>query len=227
MAYPDPAVAPAGGRVACDADSHKMGIRMDLLELPHTAGCLVCGRDNPHGLKLSFHVEPGSGVVHAEFVPRPEHIGFEGVVHGGVVATVLDEAMVWTASWSVRRFCFCGELMIRFKKPVSVGEHLIIESRVVFSRPKLIQTLVTARSPNGAIVAAGEGKYVPMAPEQSDRMMRSLVENVQTQAAAAFLTRSSATPVVPVPASAGPDPQRPSVSVTIHPVSKQQDQSNA
>ena len=60
------------------------------MELPHTAGCLVCGRQNPHGLGLSLHVDEGSGVVSVEFAPRPEHIGFEGIVHGGVLATVLD-----------------------------------------------------------------------------------------------------------------------------------------
>src|SRR5687767_15623921 len=54
------------------------------MELPHTAGCLVCGRQNPHGLRLSLDVDESSGVVRVDFTPRPEHIGFEGIVHGGV-----------------------------------------------------------------------------------------------------------------------------------------------
>ena len=81
---------------------------MPRIELPHTAGCLVCGRDNPHGLHLSLHVDPDSGIVTVDFIPLAEHIGFEGIIHGGVLATVLDEAMVWAATWAGRRFCVCG-----------------------------------------------------------------------------------------------------------------------
>lgn len=175
---------------------------MSLLELPHTAGCLVCGRDNPHGLKMSLHVSSDTGIVTTEFIPRPEHIGFEGVIHGGVLATVLDEAMVWAASWSQKRFCFCGELMLRYKRPLGVGERVLVESRVEFSRPKLIQTMGTMRSPNGGIIAAGEGKYVPMDTDQSERMMRTFVQHPSTAAAAAILSRT-----------AQPMPR---VSVTIH-----------
>ena len=164
---------------------------MSLLELPHTSGCLVCGRNNPHGLKMSLFVDSDTSVVTTEFIPRPEHIGFEGVVHGGVLSTVLDEAMVWAATWTGKRFCFCGELMIRFKKPLSVGERVLVESRVEFSRPKLIQTMGTMRSPNGGIIAAGEGKYVPMELEQSERLMRTFVESPTTEAAAAILTKTA------------------------------------
>ncbi|MBA3272413.1 MAG: hypothetical protein H0T11_00875 [Chthoniobacterales bacterium] len=177
---------------------------MSLLELPHTSGCLVCGRDNPHGLKMSLFVDSDTGVVTTEFIPRAEHIGFEGVIHGGVLATVLDEAMVWAATWSGRRFCFCGELMLRFKKPLSVGERVLVESRVEFSRPKLIQTMGTMRSPSGGIIAAGEGKYVPMELDQSERMMRTFVQSESTAAAAAILTKTA-------------QPNR--VSVTIHSIS--------
>src|SRR4029450_2695085 len=88
---------------------------MGRIELPHTAGCLVCGRQNPHGLKLSLHVDEG-GTGGAEFTPRAEHIGFEGIVHGGVLATVLDEAMVWAATWAGRRVCVAGGMTGRFRR---------------------------------------------------------------------------------------------------------------
>jgi len=56
-------------------------------------GCLVCGRENPQGLHLHLDVDEETGVVRCEFTPLGTHIGFEGVVHGGILATVLDEAM--------------------------------------------------------------------------------------------------------------------------------------
>src|SRR5437870_11277091 len=83
---------------------------MPCIELPHTPGCLVCGRDNPLGLKLALFIEDSTGEVHVEFLPRPQHIGFEGIIHGGALATILDEAMVWAATWHGRRFCLCGAM---------------------------------------------------------------------------------------------------------------------
>ena len=53
------------------------------MELPHTAGCLVCGRENPHGLHLSLHVDQPTGVVRVAMTPGPTHIGFQGVVLKG------------------------------------------------------------------------------------------------------------------------------------------------
>src|SRR5207253_656525 len=50
---------------------------MSLIELPHTAGCLVCGRQNPKGLHLHLHVDEATGAVETRFTPGSEHIGFE------------------------------------------------------------------------------------------------------------------------------------------------------
>src|SRR5688572_20740115 len=111
-----------------------------LLELPHTPGCVVCGRDNPSGLGLSLFVDPASGVVRLAYTPRAVHIGFEGVVHGGVLGTVIDEAMVWAATWAGKRFCLCGEMTVRYSAPAAVGRELLVEARVESARPRLIQT---------------------------------------------------------------------------------------
>ena len=55
--------------------------------------CFCCGRDNPVGLKLSFE-ETADGRMRTLWTPRKEHQGFKDIVHGGLVATVLDEVMV-------------------------------------------------------------------------------------------------------------------------------------
>src|SRR4051812_47030342 len=113
---------------------------MPLLELPHTHGCLVCGQSNPHGLKLHLFVSPEPGGVRVQFTPIPHPIGFEGLVPRGTLATVIDEAMVWAATWSGKRFCVCAELTVRFKKVALVGEPLTVEAKVKSSRSRLIET---------------------------------------------------------------------------------------
>jgi uncharacterized protein (TIGR00369 family) len=157
------------------------------MELPHTAGCLVCGRQNPHGLRLSLHVDDTSGLVRVEFTPRPEHIGFEGIVHGGVLATVLDEAMVWAATWAGRRFCVCGEMCVRFRRSAAVGRPLRVEAGVESNRSKLIQTVGTVTDETGAAVAESTGKYVPVPAARNREVVATLVDERTTEAAAAVL----------------------------------------
>ena len=167
----------------------------NLLELPHTPGCIVCGPDNRLGLKISLLVDPATGIVHVNFSPQAEHIGFTGIVHGGVIGTIIDEAMVWAATWNQKRFCVCGEFTVRFRRSAQIGEPLHLEARVEFARPKLIQTMATIRTPAGSVVATGEGKYVPMAPEESQKVMRVFVDDDKTRAAADILRGTGAPPV--------------------------------
>lgn len=152
------------------------------MELPHTAGCLVCGRENPHGLKLSLHVDPDSGVVSVPFTPRKEQIGFVGIVHGGVLATVLDEAMVWAATWAGRRFCVCAEMSIRFRERAEVGADLLVTARVVTHRGRLIQTHGEVLV-GGNVLASATGKYMQLPPQEHLRFCQTLVDEPATLAA--------------------------------------------
>jgi len=162
--------------------------RVPLLQLPHTAGCLVCGRDNPHGLKLALFVDSDASSVRVTFTPRPEHIGFEGVVHGGVIATVLDEAMVWCATWARRRFCVCAELTTRFRKEAAVGRPLVVETKVESSRSRLVTTTGEVRdAETGEVIATGAGKYVPVPPDRNRAFMQTLKPDHATADAARFL----------------------------------------
>jgi acyl-coenzyme A thioesterase PaaI-like protein len=158
-----------------------------MIELPHTAGCLVCGRENPQGLKLNLHVDPDTGLVTTNFTPSAQHIGFEGIIHGGVIATVLDEAMVWAATWKGRRFCVCGELTIRFRNAVKPGDNLSIEAAVEFSRPKLVECASKVFDATGRLLATASGKYIPMSVEQHKSMVNTLVDEPVTAQSAAVL----------------------------------------
>src|SRR5437016_14646959 len=160
---------------------------MGLIELPHTPGCLVCGRDNPLGLKLSLFVDDSTGEVHVEFLPRPQHIGFEGIIHGGVLATVLDEAMVWAATWHGRRFCVCGEMTIRFRKAAEVNRRLIIRASVESARTRMIQTSGQVLDEVGELIASASGKYFPLPQERHEAFVATLVDEPSTARAAKIL----------------------------------------
>lgn len=160
---------------------------MSLLQLPHTSGCLVCGRENPRGLKLDAFVHPVTGEVSARYRPSREHIGFDNVIHGGLLATLVDELMTWAATWAGKRFCVCGEMTIRLRKPAGPGRVLRVTSVVTNARARLIETSATITDADGETIATATGKYVPMPAEQHEQAMRSFVEHPNTAAAAALL----------------------------------------
>src|SRR3954447_24962554 len=160
---------------------------MPTIELPHTPNCLVCGRSNPHGLHLSLHVDETTGVVTTTFTPTADHIGFEGIVHGGLLATVLDEAMVWAATWAGKRFCVAGELNTRFRAGAAPGKLLFVEAKVESIRSRLIETVGTITDEDGRTVATGDGKYVPLNEERHRAFVRTFVSEPETAEAARLL----------------------------------------
>ena len=161
--------------------------RMPLLELPHSNECLVCGRNNPLGLRLHLLVDDTTGEVRCHYTPKPEHVGFEGIVHGGVIATVVDEAMVWAATWRGKRFCVCGEMTVRFRQSVAVGQTLLFLAHVEFSRPKLIEATAKITDTANTLIATASGKYVPVAPDQHKRFAMTMLDEPETAQALTVL----------------------------------------
>lgn len=143
-------------------------------ELPHTRGCFVCGEHNPPGLNLRFHTD--GTVVHARFTPRPEHIGFQGVTHGGVLATVLDEIMVWACGVGTGRFAFCAEMTVRFHQPAPPGAELTVTAELVANRrDKVFEARAGLINGAGELVAEATGKYRPLKAELVPGMLADLV----------------------------------------------------
>lgn len=90
--------------------------------------CFVCGPGNPHGLQLRF-TEEEDGVVSARFVPGAWHQGWAGVVHGGILAAVLDEAMAYTLFFQGIHG-MTGRLEVRYRAAVREDDDLRVEARI-------------------------------------------------------------------------------------------------
>jgi len=132
-----------------------------MLKLPHTKSCFVCGLNNPVGLKLDF--ETDGKTVYARFAFRPEHVGFKGTVHGGIISTVLDEVMVWACGVQTKRFAYSAELNFRFLEPTQPGEELVATGKLTANRRnRLFETAARLENQKGALVATATGKYLPI-----------------------------------------------------------------
>jgi uncharacterized protein (TIGR00369 family) len=143
-------------------------------ELPHTRSCFVCGESNAFGLKLRF--QDDGATVRTTFTPRAEHIGFKGVTHGGLLATVLDEIMVWACAVRTKRFAFCAEMTVRFLQPASPGVELTAIGRLVENRRgRIFQAGGELTDPSGTIIATATGKYLPLKEGEARGMAEDFV----------------------------------------------------
>ncbi len=98
--------------------------------------CFVCGRKNPIGLKLNFTREGKE--VKAEFTPGKLHQGWSGVVHGGIISSILDEAMSYAALFAGVN-TITAKMQARFKRPVKTGEHLTITAHLTKKTRRLVE----------------------------------------------------------------------------------------
>jgi uncharacterized protein (TIGR00369 family) len=130
-------------------------------ELPHTHSCFVCGEANAIGLRLRFETDGQS--VRTHFTPKTEHIGFKGVVHGGIIATLLDEIMVWACAVRTKRFGYCAEMTVRFLKPLQPGEKVTATAELAANkRNKIFEAKADLRNQAGKLLASATGKYLPV-----------------------------------------------------------------
>lgn len=144
--------------------------------LPHTHSCFVCGESNRVGLNLRFQTDGRS--VTTNFTPGPEHIGFKGVVHGGILSTLLDEIMVWACVIGTRRFAFCAELNVRFTNVSRPNETLTASAELVTNRRnRIFEAKGELRTPSGELVATATGKYCPVKDADLQEMARDFVSD--------------------------------------------------
>lgn len=109
----------------------------DTADIPRTGArvtfqdeyCFVCGKLNPIGLKLRFEYDRENRRATAEVTFGPEHQGWDGVVHGGILASVLDDVMAHSIL-TTDNLAITTEISVIYRKPVRVGETLHLEGTV-------------------------------------------------------------------------------------------------
>ncbi len=121
------------------------------------SGCLLCGDRNPRSLGLHFESD-GNGGVRAGFRAQPYYQGYDGMLHGGVIAALLDAGM--THCLFHRRIqAVTGDLYVRFVHPVRCGENLEIRAWLLSSDPPLFLLKSEVRTA-GRVLAWAEAKFM-------------------------------------------------------------------
>ena len=110
------------------------------------------------GFRLDFK-HPRPGQLFTEVTFKKQHQGYKNIVHGGLVATVLDEAMV-NLAWLEGKPSVTVEITVRLKKAVPVGKKVLLEGFLEKEEGRLLTLKAWARSPQGELYAEAEAKVL-------------------------------------------------------------------
>lgn len=128
------------------------------MELVDDQHCFVCGKKNAAGLQLDFELV-GDAEVQTSFLPTKQFQGFRDIVHGGIIATILDEVMV-NGVWLRGIRAVTGKFEVRLKRPARVGERLYFTGKIVGDGDRTVETEGHATTGEGTVIAEASGLLV-------------------------------------------------------------------
>ena len=128
--------------------------------------CFACGKDNPIGLKLRF--ERNGKTARTEFTPTELHQGWSGIVHGGIISCLLDEAMSYATLFE-KVDTVTARLQVRIKRPVPAGEPLSITGSITKKTRKLAEAKAAVSLKDGTTVAEATGTLFVFTTKQGKR----------------------------------------------------------
>jgi acyl-coenzyme A thioesterase PaaI-like protein len=157
---------------------HQIGtLHMELNDTTDYQRCFVCGQRNPYGLHLVFQLDQNTVV--ADFQPREEHQGFPGVIHGGIVAAVLDEALGRTSLLgNIQEWTMTGRLEMRYRRYVPYGPLLRVRASLDMERRRLFQAsgVLTLADDESVVLAEAHGTFLSLPPNMVDTLMKDYPE---------------------------------------------------
>lgn len=119
--------------------------------------CFVCGDENPLGLRLKFSLD--NGKVSAAFIPQKVHQGYKDIIHGGIITTVLDEAMVKAALLQDMP-AVSAEITVRFRNTLFAGEKTVVEAHIEKKSRKIIEASAVLKKTDNTIIAESQAKLL-------------------------------------------------------------------
>jgi len=129
------------------------------MKLETSGHCFACGKSNPNGLRLSFEVDKEKQTVKTTFVASPVFQGWDGIVHGGILSTLLDEAMA-NLVYELGFHAVTASMEIKFKKPAPILEPLLVYGEVTEVSKRLIRAKAHIAKEDGTILAVGTSTFI-------------------------------------------------------------------
>jgi uncharacterized protein (TIGR00369 family) len=119
--------------------------------------CFACGMANESGLRM--RIVPTEDGCRAIFTPQRRHEGFAGVIHGGIVASLLDEVIAWACRLQGYN-AVTAEITVRYKQVVPVGQPIEVIGRITREHGRLVLGESLIRNEKGQVLAAATVKMI-------------------------------------------------------------------
>jgi len=119
--------------------------------------CFACGRENPIGLKLQFVYD--DGVACAQFGSPVEYEGYPGIIHGGIISTLLDEAMAKAILQSGKK-AVTAQLSTKFRKALHTGDAVQVRGWITEAKSRTIRAEAMITGPDGEVIASSEAVFI-------------------------------------------------------------------
>jgi uncharacterized protein (TIGR00369 family) len=129
------------------------------MEFETNGNCFVCGENNPNGLHLNFELDHEKQTLKTTFVASPTFQGWDGIVHGGILSTLLDEVMAKLV-YELGYQAVTASLEIKFKKPAPILEPLRVYGEVTEVSKRLIKAKAHIAKEDGTILAVGNSTFM-------------------------------------------------------------------
>ncbi len=121
--------------------------------------CFVCGTDNPGGLHLKFQIDPKAQRLRTTFVPSDIYQGWDGIVHGGILSTLLDEAVAKLA-YELGYGAVTVKLTVTFRRPAKIHQPLHVFGQLNRITNRVIEGYSRIEDDEGNLVAEGEARLI-------------------------------------------------------------------
>ncbi len=146
-----------------------------MIKLPRYKDCFICGCDNKAGADV-FFVKTEKG-VETRYTAQKKHNSYRGILHGGVIAALLDECIGWAVCIEEKTMCVTAELNIRYKEALPVDTEVTVSG---FSAPKQQGKkrygfgFGNISDGSGKIYATAQGKFFAVADEKIAHVLEML-----------------------------------------------------
>lgn len=136
----------------------------------------MCGDPavNPATLGMRWCLDEDSGTVIGSFFPHQRHVGYANRLHGGILTALFDECLAWACALRCGAFCLTGELTVRFRSAVTLGETIEFRGWTVDRWGGYLRAVGEASSPAAVVLASAHGTYSQISRDESLLMRGAL-----------------------------------------------------
>ena len=137
--------------------------------------CFGCGGANAHGMQLAFEQDDEAKRIRGKFRLSADYQGGTGFVHGGIIATLLDEVMAKVSRFA-QDHAMTGEMTVEYLKPVPVGQDIFVEGWEVGRNGRIRNREGEIRNAKGEVLARGRARFVEISRERLNEILDAAKE---------------------------------------------------